>query len=336
MIVDRYYYNQLNKPEKEVYKAFYKGILEHKDFIPVPVKNFSQEMFQRVYDAITDDNPLVYYINQSVISLASDAFGNTAICPQYFFTEEKIKEYNKKIQDTVNKLAYTLKLSEGTDLEKEKKVHDYICKNIKYEFEGTDKSQPVKVITSHNIIGVFAHHSAQCEGIAKAVKVLLNAVDVKCIVVSGKALSDEGHMCDHSWNIVNIGGEPTHLDVTWDIGSSSRGAISYDYFNLTDAQISVDHSVAGKVPICKSENSNYFKINKLVFNNKLMLKAYMDKGIKAGNKKFYFKVAGNIKPQIVINEMSEYGSQLLLKKGQQVRYSQAINEKMRTCRIIFR
>ncbi len=38
----------------------------------------------------------------------------------------------------------------------------------------------VRVIVAHNIIDVFAHHRAQCEGIAKAVKVLLNSVDVIC------------------------------------------------------------------------------------------------------------------------------------------------------------
>lgn len=45
--------------------------------------------------------------------------------------------------------------------------------------------EPARVVLSHNIVGVFAKQKAKCEGIAKAVKVLLNAVDIKCIVAIG-------------------------------------------------------------------------------------------------------------------------------------------------------
>lgn len=336
MIVDRYYYNQLNKKEQEVYKVFYQGLQEHKDLIPVPVKaDVSEEMINRIFCAITDDNPLIYYMNQSVISMAQDQYGNIAICPQYFFSEDKIKEYNKKIQDTVNKLAVKLKLTEGTELEKVQKVHDYICENIAYDFDGTDKSDPAKVIVSHNIIGVFAHHEAQCEGIAKAVKVLLNAVDVKCIVVSGRATTDEGRTSEHAWNMVNIDGEPYHMDVTWDVAASSKGEIAYDYFNVTDVQITRNHKIEGRVPACTSEKHNYFRMNRLVFTTKFALKAYIEKGLKAGKRMFYFRVEGNLKPQNVIGEMAEFGGNILLDQGMQGRCSQILNAKMKTCRITY-
>lgn len=32
MIVDRYYYHQLNKQEQAIYKAFYKGVMSHQDY----------------------------------------------------------------------------------------------------------------------------------------------------------------------------------------------------------------------------------------------------------------------------------------------------------------
>lgn len=88
----------------------------------------------------------------------------------------------------VNELAGKLQLLECNDYEKELRVHDWICRNIEYDYEGSDKNKLSRVIASHNILGVFAHHKAQCEGIAKAVKVLLNAVDVKCIVATGDSI----------------------------------------------------------------------------------------------------------------------------------------------------
>ena len=65
MIVDRYYYHQLNKQEQAIYKAFYKGVMSHQEIIPIPVRGeFSQESFERIFMAMTRDNPLIYFLNQ--------------------------------------------------------------------------------------------------------------------------------------------------------------------------------------------------------------------------------------------------------------------------------
>ena len=337
MIVDRYYYNQLNKQEQEIYKVFYKGLQEYKELIPIKgVKSVTQETVYRIFAAISDDNPLIYYLNQSVISLAEDSYGNIAIWPKYFFTKEKIGQYNKKIQDTVNKLAVKLKLTEGSELEREKKVHDYLCNNVVYDYDGANMNDPAQVILSHNIIGVFAHHRAQCEGIAKAVKVLLNAVDVRCIIVSGKATTDDGLIVEHAWNMVNIDGIPSHLDVTWDIGASKKDAISYDYYNVTDTQIKRNHRILGKMPACVSEKNNYFRMRDLVFKSRRAIKAYIEKGLKAGERMFYFRVDGSLKPQEIINDMAEFGGRIIQKQGCRGYCSQIMNVKMKTCRITFR
>ena len=140
MIVDRYYYHQLNKQEQAIYKAFYKGVMSHQEIIPIPVRGeFSQESFERIFMAMTRDNPLIYFLNQSACSTACDMFGRLAICPQYFFTKEKVKEYNRKIEKVVNELAGQLHLLEYNDYEKELRVHDWICQNVEYDYEGTDK-----------------------------------------------------------------------------------------------------------------------------------------------------------------------------------------------------
>ena len=70
MIVDRYYYHQLNKQEQAIYKAFYKGVMSHQEIIPIPVRGeFSQESFERIFMAMTRDNPLIYFLNQSLAAL---------------------------------------------------------------------------------------------------------------------------------------------------------------------------------------------------------------------------------------------------------------------------
>lgn len=301
MIVDRYYYHQLNKQEQAIYKVFYKGVMSHQEIIPIPVRGeFSQESFERIFMAMTRDNPLIYFLNQSACSTASDMFGRLAICPQYFFTKEKVKEYNRKIEKVVNELAGQLHLLECNDYEKELRVHDWICQNVEYDYEGTDKDKVSRVIASHNILGVFAHHKAQCEGIAKAVKVLLNAVDVKCIVVTGDSIKS-GQCVPHAWNIVDIDGEPYQLDVTWDVGTAKSRKIIYDYFNLTDSLINLEHRAENILPKCNKSSANYFVKAKCDFHTRYGLSKHIQKQIEQGKKEIFFRINGMLKKENIID-----------------------------------
>lgn len=308
MIVDRYYYHQLNKREQAIYRAFYDGVIAHQDIIPIPVKDaFPEDVFERIFDAITKDNPLIYYLNQSTCSCARDRFGHFAICPQYFLPKEKVREYNRKIEKEVNQLAGKLKLTEGTEYEKEVKIHDWICQNISYDEEGADTSKPIRVITSHSIIGVFAHHKAQCEGIAKAVKVLLNAVDVKCIVVTGKAVQS-GKNVSHAWNIVDIGGNPYQLDVTWDIGDAESGKhrTEYAYFNLTDSLMQKEHKADGKLPECSAEAANYYVRRGCSFRVRHRLVAYIEKQMDQNETVFEFRAEDRLNKPEMEEEIREH------------------------------
>lgn len=317
MIVDRYYYHQLNKQEQEVYKAFYDGVMAHEEIIPIPVRGkFSQESFERIFMAMTRDNPLIYFLNQSACSTASDMFGHLAICPQYFFSKEKVKEYNRKIEKVVNELAGQLRLLECSDYEKEIRIHDWICQNIEYDYEGNNKSKLSRVIASHNILGVFAHHKAQCEGIAKAVKVLLNAVDVKCIVVTGDAVKN-GESVPHAWNIVNIDEEPYQLDVTWDIGvlGKEKQCIAYDYFNLTDELMGQDHKADSELPACKAKTANYYVQNKCSFLLRHRLMAYIDKLVEQQANVLEFRAESRLNKSAIEKDVSDYILQKLQEQG---------------------
>ena len=302
MIVDRYYYHQLNKDEQKIYKIFYKGVMAHQDIIPIPMKGLpSQEFMDHVFLALTRDNPLIYFLNQSAFSYAQDDSGNVAIIPQYFFDKDKVKEYNRKIEEAVNGLAAQLKLTEGSEYEKELKIHDWLCQNIDYDEKGHDPKDVAKFIVSHNIIGVFAHHKAQCEGIAKAAKVLLNAVDIRCILATGTAVGN-GQNGPHAWNIVNIDNKPYQMDITWDIGSNqgkaannvAGGRVYYDYFNITDAEISRNHTMERQLPVCDSTDMNYFKLNNISFKSKTQVIRYIQKGLSHGQDEFYFKLEGHV------------------------------------------
>lgn len=342
MIVDRYYFGRLPEDEKTIYKEIYQGCMEHKDLIECSVKVKQEEdltaSFQRIMNALTYDNPLMYFLNQSVMDFAVDQNGNIAVMPQYFLTKEKVDSTNQKLQDAANKLIQTLKLTEGSDYDKVMKVHDYICKNIAYDHRGADSSDVTRFIATHNIIGVFAHKKAQCEGIAKAVKVLLNAVEVKCIYVAGDQKADDGTLTGHGWNIVNIDGTPYQLDVTADIGAlSSDGSVSYDYLNVTDAQIRRNHILPSGLPKCTATDMNYFVVNDRIFSSKKKLQTFIDDQIKSGSTMFYYMLSGKLKASEILDETVQFAHEKLCEAGKdKLKPNYMINRYMNTCRITFR
>lgn len=337
MIVDRYFYGKLPDNEKQIYREIYQGCMAHKDVIPISsFENGDAKSYLRIIQAIMDDNPLLYFLNQSRMDLAQDANGNYAVMPQYFFSQENVAAYNQKIQDAANTIIYDLKLTEGNDLEKVRKVHDYMCQTITYDYGGSNVKDVSRFIAAHNIIGVFAHKKAQCEGIAKAAKVLLNAVDVRCIVLFGEAEDTPGKMTDHCWNIVNIEGNPCHLDVTFDIGTGSADAISYDYYNVTDSQIRKDHVFSTGFPKCTEKKYGFFEQEGLVFTSKRLLWDHIARQMKNNSRMVYFKLGGKLKVKDLADEITKFAEELICKKDTlHVRSSIYINDTLNTCRICF-
>ena len=147
---------------------------------------------------------------------------------QYLFDKKKICEHQKAMTARGEKLIRPAqKLSEW---EKEKYVHDFICENIRYD--------KLKKSYSHEIIGPLGQGVGVCEGIAKAVKVLLDALGVWCVIA----------IC---------GNNP------------ETSEIRYDYFNLDDSQIFRDHEpLIAPAPHCGDHEHFYYKEKKLSFTKK--------------------------------------------------------------------
>ena len=73
-----------------------------------------------------------------------------------------------------------------------------------------------------------------------------------------RIITGTGRGVSHAWNLVRIDGKWYQIDLTWDDpvtsnSSASGGAISYNYYNLTDAEMGVEHKWTGVYPIANTE-----------------------------------------------------------------------------------
>ena len=149
-----------------------------------------------------------------------------------------------------------------SEWEKEKYIHDFICENVTYD--------KLKKAYSHEIIGPLGHGVGVCEGIAKSVKVLCDALGIWCMIAICGNNPEKGIKYRHTWNIVKIGGQYYHLDVTFDntLGKHSLAGqeLRYDYFNLEDKKIFRDHEpLIAPAPSCTDGDHFYYREKKLSF-----------------------------------------------------------------------
>lgn len=64
--------------------------------------------------------------------------------------------------------------------------------------------------------GVLLYGTGVCDSYSKAYKILLDRIGIDNFRITGEAINQSGVRESHSWNVVKIDGEWTHIDVTWD------------------------------------------------------------------------------------------------------------------------
>lgn len=280
MTYDRYYYSILSPEDKCVYKTLYRGIQNFDKSIAV---KRSSVPIESILQYIGFDNPHIFYVDFNQISYY-EGVGGITLTPTYWYTRDKAAEIEKKINTVLGKMI--ARVSGATDYEKEMSVHRLLSENVVYDklaYSNLQKYHP----RSNSILGVLFFKTAVCEGIAKVAKMLLNLLDIKCIVAYGMAGGE-----DHAWNIVKINGRAYHLDITWDINLSGADAHRYDYFNLSDIDIAKDHTPAIKYPECNSECDNYFIKNKLVAKSIIDVERIIASALLKKKKSVTFKYTG--------------------------------------------
>lgn len=232
-------------------KEFYDGILRQllrKDYSGVcsfsvrETGSAASDCFA-AYKALRDDHPEFFFLGfQSEFTRS----GNTGTLRfPILYSENHIERIQNQLQKCLNHLV------RGTAslpvLDREILVYERIARKLSYANHDD--------VRDHNIVGPVLLESGVCEGHNALLLLCLRRIDIPCIKVYGKTKSDGWHC----WTMAWIHGRPVHCDVTWD--NAKNGLVWFNYLNLSDRQISVDHSEfrGGLVPQCLSEDLTYYR-----------------------------------------------------------------------------
>lgn len=248
-----YYYNQMTKPEQKAYYAIKSGLESLAPSFMVP--RLDGKELSDIYFKVRMEHPKIFYSVSFKYRFYPDS-EYVELIPEYLFHKNKIEEHKKAMESRISKLAR--QAQQLTEKEKELYIHDFICQNVRYD--------KLKKAYSHEIIGPLGQGVGVCEGIAKAVKVLCDALGIWCIIAISEANPEKNIKYRHAWNVVRIDGVYYHLDVTFDTSLSKHGYLRYDYVNLSDRQVFRDHEpVIGQVPVCTDGDHTYYREKKLSF-----------------------------------------------------------------------
>ena len=308
---DLYQYSFLNNSEKRLYDTFYSTALAGINNIDIEAMGLNKNVVLKVYSAFLADNPQFFYIakhysytisqRRDIVleftlyysdGITEDAFddeGNPTTAADRNIIKSQINEFSKDITDFLATVPSNVR-----DVEKEKKIYDFILENVKYDSQLADqvKDGEVDAIThSFSAYGAMCKGVAVCEGYAKLFQYLCYQVGINATQVHG--VSGTNHM----WNAVLIDGKWYMADPTWD--DSDKPELHYHkYFNITTAQLTEDHTIDSdklEVPACDSTEAAFYKVFALVPSNNEMPSNYkeiIDLAIK-NNEKYICIYRGN-------------------------------------------
>ncbi|MGF7018186.1 hypothetical protein M2145_001953 [Lachnospiraceae bacterium PF1-21] len=285
--MEAYYYSKMNKTQQNIYHAMKVGLVKLEPSFAIPKTDGGE--LQEIFFKLRLDHPEIFYAVGYRYKFYQEA-SHVLFIPEYLFTKKKVVEQGQMMNARVSKLAAPLKGK--SEKEKEQAIHDFICQNVRYD--------KLKKPYSHEIIGPLGHGVSVCEGIAKTVKVLCDAVGLWCIIAISEANPEKGIKYRHAWNIIRIEGKYFHLDATFDNTLGGGEMVRYDYFNLSDQQVFKDHEpVIYPVPKCESKEHFYYREKKLSFTKMEDVKKRVPQAIRKNKPLIFHWRGGHLTQQVL-------------------------------------
>ncbi|MEG0615361.1 MAG: transglutaminase domain-containing protein, partial [Oscillospiraceae bacterium] len=243
-ITESYVYRQLPEGDRVIYKKLLTALKNYDTAIsfstPVPIEKIT-EMYAMIYKY---ENNMQYIADQ--YKYDKNPISQMELI--YTVPLEKVNEIQAqtelKANEIISKITPTM-----SNFDIVKFFHDQIILNCTYDIEAEH---------SDMAYGALVKGRALCQGYAQAMSILCNKVGIDNTLVSG----DTGEA--HAWNMINLNGKWYHMDVTWDDGVElvmpGPGAISYEFFNVTEAEIS-DRTLFPESfvrPVATANDDNFF------------------------------------------------------------------------------
>ena len=231
----RYYYEQLNETEKQIYdeilekvtiqnreitikwpeKIEFETVTRQDPELEEKKQQCSEEVKQRiqnVLDALIQDEPQFFWMDIGTTT-EKWSFQGTGIIGNIVWTMKPVEvsigtNYTSEQVQELNRRVEGIDIPGETRQQKLDVMHRYLCELIEY-----DETAP----HAHEPYGALIEGRAVCEGYARSLKWLCDREEIPCVLVIGDAIDTNGNAGGHMWNYVQMeNGAWYAIDATWD------------------------------------------------------------------------------------------------------------------------
>ena len=246
MVTDYYSSSALTETEREIYDKALNDLGNLRTVVPLEVDS---GVLQKVLDIIRFEQLAYFHVSDRRIAV-NEVTQEFEVVYEYRFTADEISSMNIASERAAREIISNI-TTDMDDYDKLKFIHDYLVLNCE-----NDTESPY----SNTIYGALVQKKALCEGYAKAFSYLCNLAGIENTIVTGHT------KVPHMWNMVKLGGNWYHVDVTWDDSEDALhveypDVILYQYFMVTDSVIENNHTILlypAEPPKANGRNENYF------------------------------------------------------------------------------
>lgn len=217
----------LTEEEKEKVKAILRaGLRERKEKILFMDYQMTRKQFDTLFFEVLLEREFFYvsaWYNTRILDNDEDKVAG--VCPRYLEKISQVQRQRLQLDNYVNHTASRVS-PKWTDLQKLLFIHDTVALRITYDNRGKD--------TDTSPFYAFFYRHGSCTSYARLFAYIAQECGYECKLVISKT---------HMWNMVKVGNQWYHVDVTFDDSAKENhiSSISEDGETVSWGDITVSH-----------------------------------------------------------------------------------------------
>lgn len=214
----------------------------------------ANQLFAATLENVITKYPLLNYDSYVIKAPPSKRVSTFSLTLKY---PPKTQRYEVRAVDLIHEIIEKNMSPQLKDYEKEWLLYDSLVKHTTYSNQIVDGVAPSM---THTVQGTMVDQVGVCDGYAKTLMYMLNAVGIPTQLVVGTAVGSSGEVQPHAWNMVKIQEQYYHIDATWGDQDTQSIGTFYDYFNETDDYMARTH-VWDRRNYPTAKSTNYTLVN---------------------------------------------------------------------------
>lgn len=218
------YYAMLQPTMQQLYRQIYANAIDFNvTFTPIVAASVRQ--VKNVFEAVTNDHPELFWLEMGYSCKYLQSGSCVEITLNYNEAYDSFNAAKRQFDQAAEAILAGAR-TQGSDLEKERYVHDALMQITSYNLQAK---------MNQSAYSALVNGESVCAGYARAFQYIMQQLGIPCYYCTGTAGED------HAWNIVKLGNTYYNVDVTWD----DTDPATYNYYNKSDAAFAPTHARTG-------------------------------------------------------------------------------------------